>query len=97
MEFFQTSDTILPSAAHLILAHQYLHQLEPDIQHSVFGNAATLIAFRLGAEDAPILAREFQPRFAVEDLINLQNRTVTLKLMIEGMPSRPFSAIIADG
>lgn len=76
----------------LALAHQHLHQLEPEIRHAVLGNAATLISFRVGAEDAPYLAREFQPKFDVEDLINLPNFRVYLKLMIDGTPSMPFSA-----
>jgi type IV secretory pathway TraG/TraD family ATPase VirD4 len=76
----------------LVLAHQYMNQLEPDIRHAVLGNAATVISFRIGAEDAPYLAREFQPRFGIEDLINLPNRDIYLKLMIDGTPSRPFSA-----
>jgi len=76
----------------LVLAHQYMHQLEPDIRHAVLGNAATLIAFRVGAEDAPILAKEFQPIFEIEDFLNLPNHAIYLKLMIDGAPSRPFSA-----
>ncbi|HVY34953.1 MAG TPA: hypothetical protein VG960_11080 [Caulobacteraceae bacterium] len=76
----------------LTLAHQYFHQLAPDIRHAVLGNAGSLIAFRVGAEDAPLLAQEFQPTFGVEDLINLPNRHFYLKLMIEGTPSCPFSA-----
>ncbi|HEY5236978.1 MAG TPA: TraM recognition domain-containing protein [Rhizomicrobium sp.] len=76
----------------LTLAHQHLHQLEPDIRHAVLGNAATLISFRVGPEDAGILAREFQPKFEVEDLINLPNGDIYLKLMIDGTPSTPFSA-----
>jgi hypothetical protein len=76
----------------LTLAHQHLHQLEPDIRHAVLGNAATLISFRVGAEDAGFLARELQPKFEIEDLINLPNRDIYLKLMIDGTPSRPFSA-----
>ncbi len=76
----------------LTLAHQYLHQLEPDIRHAVLGNAATLISFRVGPEDAGVLAREFQPKFDVEDLLNLANRNIYLKLMIDGTPSTPFSA-----
>jgi hypothetical protein len=76
----------------LTLAHQHLHQLEPDIRHAVLGNAATLISFRVGAEDGGYLAREFQPKFEVEDLINLPNRAIYLKLMIDGTPSQPFSA-----
>lgn len=76
----------------LVLAHQHLHQLEPDIRHAVLGNVGTLISFRVGAEDAPYLAKEFQPKFDVEDLINLPNHHIYLKLMIDGMPSQPFSA-----
>ncbi len=76
----------------LTLAHQHLHQLESDIQHAVLGNAGTLLSFRVGAEDALYLAREFQPRFDAQDLISLPNHDIYLKLMIDGSPSRPFSA-----
>jgi type IV secretory pathway TraG/TraD family ATPase VirD4 len=77
----------------LVLAHQYMHQLEADIRHAVFGNAATIVSFRVGPEDATALAEEFQPKFGVFDLLNLPNRCIYLKLMIDGTPSRPFSAI----
>jgi energy-coupling factor transporter ATP-binding protein EcfA2 len=76
----------------LTLAHQHLHQLEPEIRSAVLGNAATLISFRVGAEDAPYLAEEFQPKFDVEDLLNLPNFHIYLKLMIDGAPSMVFSA-----
>jgi type IV secretory pathway TraG/TraD family ATPase VirD4 len=76
----------------LTLAHQHLHQLEPDIRHAVLGNAGTLVSFRVGPEDAATLAREFQPTFGVEDLLNLPNHDIYLKLMIDGTPGRPFSA-----
>jgi type IV secretory pathway TraG/TraD family ATPase VirD4 len=74
------------------VAHQYLHQLDPDIRHAVLGNAGTLISFRVGAEDAPYLAREFEERFEQNDLLRLENYHIYLKLMIDGMPSKPFSA-----
>lgn len=74
------------------VAHQYLHQLDPDIRHAVLGNAGTIISFRVGAEDAPYLAREFHPAFSELDLMQLENHHVYLKLMIDGMPSLPFSA-----
>ncbi|MDR3472612.1 MAG: type IV secretion system DNA-binding domain-containing protein [Devosia sp.] len=80
----------------LTLAHQHLHQLDPDIRHAVLGNAGTLAVFRVGAEDAAHLAHELQPTFSVEDLINLPNRYLYLKLMIDGTPSRPFSARTLD-
>jgi len=76
----------------MALAHQYLHQLEPEMRHAVLGNAGTIIAFRLGPEDASFLAREFQPRFSDRDLMNLPNHHIRLKLLIDGEPSTPFSA-----
>lgn len=74
------------------VAHQYLHQLEPDVRHAVLGNAGTIIAFRVGAEDAPYLVREFTERFEAIDLLQLPNYRIYLKLMIDGTPSPPFSA-----
>jgi hypothetical protein len=76
----------------LVLAHQYLQQLEPDIRHAVLGNAGTTVTFRVGPEDAALLTEEFQPTFGVLDLLNLPNRALYLKLMIDGAPSTPFSA-----
>ena len=76
----------------LTMAHQYLQQLQPEIRHAVLGNAGTLIAFRVGAEDAPYLAREFQGRFSEKDLTSLANREIYVKLAIDGQPSRGFSA-----
>lgn len=78
------------------VAHQYLHQLEDKIRHAVLGNAGTLISFRVGAEDAPYLARELQARFEQLDLMQLENFHIYLKLMIDGMPSPPFSAVTLD-
>jgi hypothetical protein len=74
------------------VAHQYLHQLEPDIRHAVLGNAGSIISFRVGAEDSPYLAREFHQRFEEIDLLQLPNYHIYLKLMIDGTPSIPFSA-----
>ena len=79
-------------AVGMVLAHQYLHQLETDIRHAVLGNAGTLISFRVGAEDSAFIAREFEPYFDHLDLLNLPNHQIYIKLMIDGTPSRPFSA-----
>jgi len=76
----------------LVLAHQYVNQLDPDIRHAVLGNVGTIVTFRIGAEDGPLLSREFQPNVTTEDLLNLPNHQVYLRLMIDGTPSRPFSA-----
>ncbi len=76
----------------LVLAHQYLHQLQDDIRHAVLGNRGTLIAFRVGPEDAVVLGREFKGRLEPTDLLNLANHDIYLRLMIDGAPSQPFSA-----
>lgn len=78
------------------IAHQFLHQLEPEVRHAVLGNAGTIIAFRVGAEDAPYLAREMVGTFDETDLVQLPNYRVYLKLMIDGTPSLPFSASTLD-
>jgi type IV secretory pathway TraG/TraD family ATPase VirD4 len=42
----------------MVFAHQYVHQLSPDIRHAIFGNVGSVLVFRVGAEDAPILCKE---------------------------------------
>jgi len=76
----------------LVLAHQHLHQLENDVRHAVLGNVGSIIAFRVGVEDAPTLAKEFAPIFDPDDLALLSNHHIYVKMMIDGAPSRPFSA-----
>lgn len=76
----------------LALAHQYVHQLDEDVRHAVLANAATIVTFRLGPEDAPLIGREMQPVADTLDLLNLPNHHFYVKLMIDGAPSRPFSA-----
>lgn len=63
------------------------------MRHAVLGNAGTVIAFRVGVEDAPYLARGFHGKFEEMDLLQLPNYRVYLKLMIDGTPSTPFSAV----
>lgn len=76
----------------LVLSHQHLDQLAPDVRSAILGNVGTTILFRLGADDAATFAREFAPAFDAPDLLNVSNYTIRLKLMIDGTPSRPFSA-----
>jgi hypothetical protein len=77
----------------LILSHQYIEQLDEKIRAAIFGNVGTIISFRVGAEDAKYLAREFYPVFTETDLVNLPNYHIYLKLLIDGVTSRPFSAV----
>jgi hypothetical protein len=76
----------------MILAHQYLTQLDPAIRDAVLGNAGTLICFRVGAADADVLAKELSPEFEVDDPIRPPNFEVYLRLMADGAPTEPFSA-----
>lgn len=76
----------------LTIAHQYTAQLEEEVRDAVFGNVGTMIIFRVGADDADALEKEFEPEFTVEDFVNLPNHQIYLKLMVDGITSRPFSA-----
>jgi len=78
---------------YLILTHQYIEQLDEEIRSAIFGNVGTLITFRVGARDAQFLKNEFSPVFDETDLINLPNYHIYLRLMINGVTSRPFSAV----
>jgi len=76
----------------LILGHQYIAQMEEKVREAVFGNVGTIVAFRVGAEDAEYLEKEFVPEFTATDLVNLGKYNIYLKLMIDGIAGRPFSA-----
>lgn len=76
----------------LVLAHQYIEQMEEKVKNAVFGNVGTLISFRVGAQDAEYLEKEFSPEFTVQDLVNLPKYHIYLRLMVEGITARPFFA-----
>jgi hypothetical protein len=76
----------------LIVAHQYIEQLEEEVRHAVFGNVGTMITFRVGGPDAVELEKEFAPTFVQEDLIGLTKYNVYMRLLIDGVASQPFSA-----
>src|SRR3989339_1639005 len=80
----------------LTVAHQYTAQLVVDkssaVRDAVFGNVGTIIVFRFGSDDAEFLESEFDPEFTPQDIVNLPNYKVYMKLMIDGVTSRPFSA-----
>ena len=77
----------------LAMSHQYIEQLDEKIRAAIFGNVGTIISFRVGAEDAKYLAREFYPVFCESDIVNLPNHHICLKLMIDGRTSDAFSAV----
>ncbi|MFA6258334.1 MAG: CxxC-x17-CxxC domain-containing protein [Candidatus Paceibacterota bacterium] len=80
----------------LTVAHQYTAQLvtkeSSSVRDAIFGNVGTMIVFRAGADDAEFLEKEFEPEFTPTDIVNLPNYKIYIKLMIDGVTSRPFSA-----
>jgi len=75
----------------LILAHQFMAQLTDKIRSAVLGNVGTIISGRIGIEDAEILVKKFAPVFDAEDLTKLPNYQAITTVMINGVPSSPFS------
>lgn len=76
----------------LILAHQYVEQMDETVRAAVFGNVGSMVTFRVGAMDAELLEKEMMPEFVQQDLVNLGFASIYLRLMIDGVASRPFSA-----
>lgn len=95
---FATSafETILSEARKyhlaLILAMQYFEQLDEELMAAILGNVGSVVSFRVGVRDAAILEREFHPAFDRNDLVALPHYRMYVKLAINGMPARPFSA-----
>jgi len=81
----------------LIIAHQYISQLESGgdstVKDAVFGNVGTIVSYVVGQEDAEVLAKEYEPVFEPNDLISLGKFQLYLKLMVDSKQSRPFSAV----
>ncbi len=76
----------------LIIAHQYVEQMEEEVRDAVFGNVGTTVTFRVGPFDAETLETIFAPQFEATDLVNLGFAQIYLTLMIRGVGSPPFSA-----
>lgn len=77
----------------LTIAHQYIAQMEDSgVREAIFGNVGTMITFRVGAEDANVLAKEFNPPFEVEDLVNLERQNIYIKMTVGGKAESAFSA-----
>ncbi|KKQ46415.1 MAG: hypothetical protein US63_C0002G0028 [Candidatus Moranbacteria bacterium GW2011_GWC2_37_8] len=76
----------------LILANQYITQIDEKVRDAIFGNAGTIISFRVGATDAEFLEKEFAPVFVQNDIVNLPKYNIYLKLMIDGIAGDAFSA-----
>ena len=77
----------------LVLTTQHFAQIEPEVREAILGNVGTLVSFRVGATDAALLARQFGEDVpGPRDLVNLANHEVFIKLMVDGVQTKPFSA-----
>ena len=76
----------------LLLANQYMAQIPEEIQKAILGNAGTMISFAVGADDARVIHKEFAEVFEENDLVNLENYQIAIKLMIDAHSTRPFVA-----
>ena len=75
----------------LIIAHQFIAQLKEEISKAVFGNVGSICSFRVGAEDAEFLEKQFVPVFTASDLVNVDNRNLFAKLLINNELTKPFN------
>jgi hypothetical protein len=76
----------------LTVANQYISQMSETVRDAVFGNVGTMISFRVSADDSPILAKQFEPQFEPNDLLQMHNRNFILNMVINGEKSPAFSA-----
>ena len=75
----------------LTIGHQFIAQLAEKIRDAVFGNVGSIVSFRIGAADAEVLEKQFEPVFSAQDLINIDNFNAYVKLLINGETSKPFN------
>ncbi len=75
----------------LVIAHQFIAQLQDKIRDAVFGNVGSMVMFRVGSEDAEKLVKQVEPVFSQNDLISIDNFNAFVKLLIDGQPARPFN------
>jgi hypothetical protein len=75
----------------LNVAHQFIAQLEEGIKDSVFGNVGSMAVYRVGADDAEYLEKQFAPTFTAKDIINIENRNAYVKMLVNGKPVPPFN------
>ena len=76
----------------LTVANQYISQMSDTVRNAVFGNVGTMITFRVSADDAPILAKQFEPQFEANDLLQMHNRHFIINMVINGEKTPAFSA-----
>ncbi len=76
----------------LTVANQYISQMTDTVRNAVFGNVGTMISFRVSPDDSPILAKQFEPQFEPQDLLQMHNRNFIINMVINGEKAPAFSA-----
>ncbi len=90
-DFAQILSEARKYALGLIVANQFVSQLDEQVKEAIFGNVGTLMSYRVGVPDANILQHEFAPVFNETDLTNIEAQNVYVKTIVEGSPVPPFS------
>ncbi|OHB13175.1 MAG: hypothetical protein A3G99_00250 [Candidatus Zambryskibacteria bacterium RIFCSPLOWO2_12_FULL_39_23] len=80
----------------LNIAHQFIAQLEENIKDAVFGNVGSLAVFRVGAEDAEYLEKQFSPVFTAKDIMNIDNFNAYMKMLVGGKPVKAFNVRVSN-
>jgi hypothetical protein len=75
----------------LVVANQFVSQIEEEVKNAVFGNVGTMVCFRVGVPDANFLQHEFAPIFNEHDLTNIEKYHVYMKTIVKNEPVPPFS------
>jgi len=75
----------------LVLANQFIGQLDDKIRDAIFGNVGSLMSFRTGPEDAEFMTKQFTPQFDMSDMVNIPNYTAVVKMIADGAPTTPFT------
>lgn len=79
-------------ALNLTVANQYISQMSENVRDAVFGNVGSVISFRVSADDAPLLAKQFEPQFEANDLLQMHNRNFVVSMVIKGEKAPAFNA-----
>jgi hypothetical protein len=75
----------------LTIAHQYIEQIEENIRNAVFGNVGSMVVYRVSPENAEVFTKQFDPVFTAQDIIKLENYNSYVKMLIRGLPAKPFN------
>jgi hypothetical protein len=76
----------------MVLANQYLDQLDKEVKTAILGNIGTLVVFRVGTSGGGTLGKELGDNFETQDLIALPNRNFFVRMLVKGQYADPFSA-----